>query len=158
MTSTAPDRPRRMRGQTFACVFIDERQDAEVAPVLRLVCPEVPAPDLPGAFRLQPLSGRDPEALYPPLLLAHLETLLPPDPRDPHGVDLKAFPPQQRRDPAVSIPRMLPADFQHFFAHPPTLHPAPTRPGFSRLHSSTSALSRRASLPSIPPYLRFHAW
>ena len=97
------DAPCCMGCQRLPRILIDQGQDPEGAAVLGLVFHEVPTPDMPWPLGLQPLCCGDSHSAGSLLTLADLETLLPPDPSHLLGVDLKAIPPKERRDPPVAV-------------------------------------------------------
>ena len=102
-----PDAPGDMNGQPLAGVFVNQGQQADVAPIIGLVGDEVPAPDMVWAFGPLSLGGADAKAFHFPLLFADLESFFVPHPLDALVVDSPSFPPHDGPDPAVAVAGVL---------------------------------------------------
>src|SRR3954469_8024948 len=101
----AVDAPLDPEGQALARVFVDERQNAQAAPVMGVALDKVEAPDMVGPLRPQPDAGAgvEPQPTAGPMLLGNLEPLATPDALNPVLAHTPACDLQQSRDPAVAI-------------------------------------------------------
>ena len=119
------DAPCGMGCQALPRILIDQGQDPEAAAVLSLIFYEVPAPDMPSPFGLQALRCGDSHSAGSLLTLADLGTLFPSYPGHTLGIDLKAIPPKERRDPPITIRGMSQAHLDQLFADTTALHTLP---------------------------------
>jgi hypothetical protein len=88
-------------------VFVDQGQDAQTAVLFGLVVKQIPTPDLIALFGAKTFRATGSQATHSPLALADLQPGLAPNPLHSLGIDSLALTPQQRREPAVAITRML---------------------------------------------------
>jgi hypothetical protein len=122
-------------------MLVNECQNTKPAAILGLVFEQIPAPHLPRTLRTLPLCRREPQPAHSALTFADSKPFFASDTRHSLGVNLKAFPPQQSGNPAVTIPRMLVAKLYYFFAHPALLQTLPALTIKTRSRQSQSPAS-----------------
>ncbi len=130
----------------FPAGFVDDGQDAELAPVVGTLLNEVVCPYMTRIFRSQP-DARTVVQPQPPafrLLLRNPQSFASPNPLYPFMVHRPASGMQQRRHPAIAIATILPGQGndilgQRLFVVCPTRHLALCRP----------VLPKHAAYPSL---------
>src|SRR4051794_22748202 len=99
----AVDAPLHLQGQALARVSVDERQNAQAAPVMGVAFHKIEAPDMVGPLRAETNAGAvvEPQPTAWPMLLGHLEPLTAPDALNPVLAHMPACDLQQSGDAAI---------------------------------------------------------